>query len=322
MLDWDDLRYFLAIARYGRLSAAARHLHVTQSTVGRRLASMQDNLGVRLLQRTDEGYALTLAGEAIRERVERMEEEALSIERVVSGHDERLGGVVRVTSSQLIASNVLAPALADLHARAPAILVEALPLLGGEPVAQHEAEIAVQLRRSESPDVLIRSLGVVAFGLYASADYIERRGLPCAGDGYAGHQLLTLLDDRETSAQAAWLSRDLRRGDVVMRADSYETLHSTTVCGGGLAVLPCFRADREPHLRRVETATPVPAAEIWLGVHRENRDVARIRMVIEQIATTVRERTSILDPRPVQSRNGAAGRERREMCVPSNPPGV
>ena len=259
---------------------------------------MQDNLGVRLFRRTDEGYALTLAGEAIRERVERMEEEALSIERVVSGHDERLGGVVRVTSSQLIASNVLAPALAHLHARAPAILVEALPLLGGEAVAQHEAEIAVQLRRCASPDVLIRSLGIVAFGLYASVEYIERRGLPCAGDGYAGHQVLTLLDDRETSAQAAWLSRHGRRGDVVLRADSFETLHSTTVCGGGLAVLPRFRADPEPLLRRVETASPVPSADIWLGVHRENRDVTRIRMVMEEIATAVRQRNAILDPRP------------------------
>ena len=300
MLDWDDLRYFLAIARHGRLSTAARHLHVTQSTVGRRLTSMQDSLGVRLLRRTDEGYALTLAGEAIRERVARMEEEALSIERVVSGHDERLGGVVRVTSSQLIASNVLAPALAELHARAPSILVEALPPLSGEPVAQHEAEIAVQLRRCESPDVLIRSLGQVAFGLYASATYIERRGMPLAEDGYAGHQLLTLLDDRETSAQAAWLSRHLRRGDVVLRADSYETLHSTTVCGGGLAVLPRFRADVEPHLRRVETVSPVPSAEIWLGVHRENRDVARIRMVMDQIAAAVRQRTALLNPRPAE----------------------
>ncbi len=308
MLDWDDLRFFLAIARGGSLSAAAKQLHVTQSTVGRRLAAMQDNLGVRLLRRTEDGFALTPAGEAIRDRVERMEEEALSVERLVCGHDERLGGVVRITSSQLVATTLLAPALASLHATAPAILVEALPLLSGEPVAAHEADIGVQLRRCTSPDVLIRSLGMVAFDLYASADYIERRGLPVPENFYAGHQLLTLLDDRETSMQAAWLAQNVRRGDVVLRADSYETLHSAAVAGGGLAVLPRFRADPTQPLRRIPTATPVPSADIWLSVHRENREVARIRMVIDHVAEAVRSRSAILDP-PDRTARAAADRE-------------
>ena len=290
MLDWDDLRFFLSIARRRSLSAAAKDLHVTQSTVGRRLVSMQENLGVQLLRRTDDGYTLTLAGEAIRERVERVETEALSIERVVSGYDERIGGVVRVTSSQLIASHLLAPALAVLHAKAPAILVEALPLLSDDAVARLDAEIGVQLRRFENPDVFMRSIGIMTFGVYVGQPYIARRGLPEPEDGYAGHQLLTLLDDRDVSTQASWLARHARRADVVLRANSYETLHSATVCGGGFAVLPRFRADAEPALRPVATATPVPNADIWLGVHRENRDVARIRMVMDHLTGAVSRR--------------------------------
>lgn len=296
MLHWDDLRFFLAIARTGSLSAAARQLHVTQSTVGRRLATMQASLGVRLILRADDGFALTAAGEAILDRVERMEAEALSVERCVGGHDARLGGIVRVASSQLVATALLAPALAALHASAPAILVEALPFGSGEAVARHEAEIGVQLRRPTGPDIVIRSLGTIAFDLYASADYIERRGLPGPEDGYAGHLLATLLDDRETSLQAAWLARHMRRGDVVLRADSYETLHSAAVAGGGLAVLPRFRADPEVGLRRVATAAPIPAADIWLSVHRENRDIARVRMVIDCVAGAVRSRSAVLDP--------------------------
>jgi len=114
MLDWDDLRFFLAIARHRTSAAAAKHLHVTQSTVGRRLASLQAGMGVRLLQHTPEGYVLTLAGESIRTHVERIEAEALFVEHAVAGHDVRLEGAVRVTSSQLVTSHLLAPSFAAL----------------------------------------------------------------------------------------------------------------------------------------------------------------------------------------------------------------
>src|SRR5258708_11848072 len=97
MLDWDDLRFFLAIARHGSLSAAAKDLHVAQSTVGRRLASLEASLGVRLLNRTPEGYVPTPAGHDVREQAERLEAEALSVERNVGGLDTRLAGLVRVT---------------------------------------------------------------------------------------------------------------------------------------------------------------------------------------------------------------------------------
>jgi len=114
MLDWDDLRFFLAVARHKTLAAAAKHLHVTQSTVSRRLVSLQDGMGVRLLVRTGEGYVPTLAGESVRAHVERVEAETLAVERAVAGHDVRLEGPVRVASSQLLASHLLAPSFAAL----------------------------------------------------------------------------------------------------------------------------------------------------------------------------------------------------------------
>ena len=92
MLDWDDLRFFLALARHGTLSAAAKVLHVSQSTVGRRLTSLEATLAVRLLNRTPEGYVLTLAGEAVREKAECLEADAMALERDVTGRDARLRG--------------------------------------------------------------------------------------------------------------------------------------------------------------------------------------------------------------------------------------
>ena len=131
MLDWDDLRFFLAIARHRTHSAAAKELRVTQSTVGRRLASLQASLGVRLLQRTDDGYMMTMAGEVVFERLRRIEDDVLSIVHAVGGQDVRLAGLVRVTSSQLVTSHLLASCFAKLHDRGHSIMIESTPAVVG-----------------------------------------------------------------------------------------------------------------------------------------------------------------------------------------------
>jgi DNA-binding transcriptional LysR family regulator len=296
MPDWDDLRFFLAVARHRTLSAAARNLQVTQSTVSRRLALLQERMGVRLLQHAAGGYLLTLAGESIRAHVERVEAETLAVERIVAGHDIRLEGSVRVSSAQFLTSHLLAPAFALLHARHRSILIESLPDMPGEPLATQDAEIAVRLRRFEHHEVVVRNIGAVAFGLYACVAYLARHGEPDVANGCYGHQLITLLDDGNLSPQAAWLALNAGRAQVVLRADSYETQHWATYCGGGLALLPRFRADAEPALQRIVTAPPVPSGEIWLGVHRENRQVPRVRTVLDCIAEAVRKRAATLDP--------------------------
>ncbi|WP_375459270.1 LysR family transcriptional regulator [uncultured Enterovirga sp.] len=290
MLDWDDLRFFLAVARHRTLAAAAKHLRVTQSTVGRRLNSAQGRLGVRLLQRTTEGYILTLAGESVRTHVERIEEEALWIERTVGGHDIRLEGVVRVASSQLLTSHLLAPCFAALHAQHPDILIEALPIVEGEPLAAQDVHIALQFLKFEQHDVLLRRIGDVAFGLYGSRSYLAAHGGPDLESGCSGAHLITLLDHRELSEQAAWLVEHAGRAQVVLKADSYETQFAAAASGGGLALLPRFRADAESTLSMVPTSTPAPGAQVWLGVHRENRQVPRIRTVLDCIADAVRDR--------------------------------
>lgn len=299
VLDWDDLRFFLAVARHRSLAAAARHLRVTQSTVGRRLAALQTKMGVQLLRRVADGYELTLAGESIHAAVHRVETEMLLIEQTVAGRDIRVEGVVRVAGPQMLTSHLLAPSFATLHMHQPGILIEALPDLHGEPLATNEAEIVVRLRRFEHHDIVVRSIGTVAFGLYGSVDYLARNGHPDLGAGCAGHRLITLLNDQASSAQASWLGAHAGRAHVVLRADSYETQHWSVSCGGGIALLPRFRADLEPMLLRIDLADPampIPQAEIWLGVHRGNRDKPRVRLVLDCIAEAVRSRPTVLAP--------------------------
>lgn len=296
MLDWDDLRFFLAVARHGTLAAAAKDLHVTQSTVSRRLVSLQDGIGARLLRRTSDGYVLTLAGESIRSHVELVEQQALMVERAIAGHDTRLEGTVRVASAQVLTSHLLAPSFSALHAIHPNIQIIALPETSGAQLETHAADIVVRLRRFEHSDLVVRNIGAIAFGLYGCLAYFARHGEPDLGRGCAGHQLITLGEERGLSDQSSWLAEHAGHATVVLEAESYETQHWSVATSGGLALLPRFRADAEPALRRVPTPSPVPCAEIWLGVHHENRGVPRVRTVLDIIAETVRSRAAMLNP--------------------------
>ena len=121
-----------------------------------------------------------------------------------------------------------------------------------------EADIVLRLRRFEDQDVIVRKIGEIAFGLYGCLDYFVRHGEPDLADGCPGQQLITLLDDEDLSLQSAWLSHHAGRARIALRVDSYETQHWAAYSGGGLALLPRFRADTEPALHRVETPVPYP----------------------------------------------------------------
>ncbi len=187
MLDWDDLRFSLALARHGSLSAAAKDLHVAQSTVGRRLASLEASLGVRLLNRTPDGYAPTQAGERVRAHAERLEAEAVSLERTVGGRDVRMAGLVRVTCAESVATHILAPCLASLHSKQPDIMLELIPNPRELSLSMREADISVRLKQPDQHDLVVRRIGTIAFGLYASPDYLQDQGDVDFADGCPGH---------------------------------------------------------------------------------------------------------------------------------------
>ena len=296
MLDWDDLRFFLAVARDGSLSAAAKNLQVAQSTVGRRLASLEASLGVRLLNRTPDGYVPTLAGQEVRQQAERLEAEALSVERSVGGRDIRLSGPVRVTCSETMASQILAPCFAALHRQHPDILVELIPDQRVVSLSMREADISVRLAQADQHDLVVRRVGRLAFGLYASPDYLQQHDQLDFLAGCPGHHLITQLDDIEDTAQTGWLADLAPRSRVAMQTSSHEAAVAAAIYGGGLACLGRFRADRETGLTRLATPTPVPSAEIWLVVHRDNRRVPRIRVALTHIIDCLRTLAETLHP--------------------------
>jgi DNA-binding transcriptional LysR family regulator len=302
MLDWDDLRFFLAIARYGSLSVAAKDLRVAQSTVGRRLASLEASLGVRLLNRTPDGYVTTLAGQSVREQAERLEAEALALERNVGGRDTRLAGLVRITCAETVASHILAPCFASLHVQHPDIMVELIPDPRELSLSMREADISVRLAQSRQHDLVVRRIGSLAFGLYAAPAYVESHGEIDFRAGCPGHYLVTQLDDIEDATQTGWLAELAPRARIAVQTSSHEAAVSAALHNGGLACLARFRADREPGLTLLVTPTPAPSAGIWLVVHRDNRATARIRAVLTHIADCIRQRADELNPSGIETR--------------------
>ena len=148
-MQWDDLQTFLAIARQGTLSAAARELGVTQPTMGRRLTAMERRMGARLLQRLPSGFALTALGESVLANAERIEAEALAAERTIVGRDVALEGVVRLTTVETLADRVVAPAMARLQQVHPGIVVELVPDMRTLSLSKREADIALRMTRFE-----------------------------------------------------------------------------------------------------------------------------------------------------------------------------
>ncbi|MCJ2136933.1 LysR family transcriptional regulator [Methylobacterium sp. J-026] len=296
MLDWDDLRFFLALARHGSLSAAAKVLHVSQSTVGRRLNTLEATLAVRLLNRTPEGYVPTLAGEEVRERAERLEAETLALERDVTGRDTRLRGLVRVTCAETMAAHLLAPSFAGLHALHPDIMIELIPNPRELSLAMREADISVRMRQPEQHDLVVRRIGGIAFGLYAAPDYLAAHGGPDFDDGCPDHHLITQLEDSQEMTQSAWLTEMAPRAQVVLQTSSHEAAVLASANGGGLACLARFRGDEESRLIRLNVPTEPPSADILLLVHKDNRDTPRIRVVLSHITDSIRALSHKLQP--------------------------
>jgi DNA-binding transcriptional LysR family regulator len=296
MLDWDDLRYFLALARHGSLSSAAKDLRVAQSTVGRRLASLETSLGVRLMNRTPDGYVPTQAGVDVHQQAERLEAEALALERSVAGRDTRLAGHVRVACTETMATHILAPCFARMQILYPEIVIELIPTPREVSLSMREADICLHLRSPEQHDLVIRRIGTLAFGLYAGRSYLQSRGDPDFSNGCAGHTLITQHADLQDTNWTQWLQSLAPRAQIAMRTGSHDAAMIAASHGGGLACLARFRADQEPSLMALEAPVVAPSAELWLVVHRDNRATPRIRAVLTAITEFVGENVHHLNP--------------------------
>lgn len=290
MLEWDDLRFVLAVARHGSLTAAARALGVTQPTMGRRLENLEARLGTPLFDRSPAGVSLNALGTSLLELAEQMEQSALAADRRIASRDTGLEGTVRVTALEYIGHHLLAPMLAGFCGLHPGITVELLTDDRLFSLTKREADIAIRLTPFEQEGLVQRKLGPSPRGLYAGVAYLALRGEPDFGAGCPGHALVMLPEGAATRAQVQWLRDQIApQATVALVSNSVDVQAAAVVAGAGMAVLPCGLADATAGLCRLKPPEPPPQRELWIGFHEDLRHTARVRTLATYIAAHIRD---------------------------------
>lgn len=283
MLEWSDVRVFLAIAREGSLGAAGRRLGQSQPTMGRRLRALEAAVGQTLFQRTGEGFVLTGEGAAVIGHAERMEEEVLALQRQLAGEDARLRGMLRLSSSDWFGTTMLAPVLAEFGRRHPLVCVELLTDARLYSLPRREADIVFRIKPFDEPEVISRRLLHIPYALYGPAGG-ER---PRLGDG-AGARVITMNVDFAEMPDAVWLRRVLPQAIVAHRSNNREVQARLCSQGGGFAVLPRPLGDVTAGIVALDMGDAPPGRDTFVGYHRDLRRLARLRellsLVIERLA--------------------------------------
>lgn len=298
MLDWNDFRMVLAIARAGGLVRAAAGLGVNHSTIFRRLNVLEERLGVQLFERLPGGYEPTEAGAQVIAAAERIEAEALTLERDLAGRDARLCGRLRVTSSETLAFRILTAEVVRFRAAHPGVEIELVIENRQLDLSRREADLAFRATRPTQGDLFGRKLADIAWAVYGAEAYLAARGEPAAPGELAAHAVIG-WDSAAAGVKAAqWLADTVPESAIVYRSSSLINQLLAVKAGIGLAVLPCYLADPEPELRRALPPIPELTRELWLITHSALKSTARVRAFMDIVGEGVRRRLAALEPRP------------------------
>jgi DNA-binding transcriptional LysR family regulator len=275
-MSWDDLRVFLAVVRRGSHKAAARSLGVNPTTVGRRLAALEAELGQRLLERSPERLSPTAAGRTLLARAERVEAEMQALSRELSGADTSLAGRLRVTATDGLAHYLLVPALGQLQREHPGLSLDLRIDARLSDLSRHEADVALRLLRPREPSLVARPVGRLHFGLYASPTYLERRGMPRSVAALAAHDWVGFDAGGARLPQLTWLRRAVPGARYVLRVNTTTAQALACAEGLGVALLPTFTAEREPRLRPLLPRLEGPSRDLFVVYHADLRANPRV----------------------------------------------
>jgi len=288
-IDWNDLRYVLALTREGSFAAAGRRLGLDPTTVARRLRAIERALGARLFERGAEGEMRpTQAGEVAAGRAEAIEAEIGGLTLAVKGADSEISGTVRVTAVPILINRVLIPAVPDLVARHPGLRLELVADPHDVSLTRREADIALRLARPGSETggrIIARRIGTLAYAAYAA----NNRSAPDLPGQGIDLPWLTYEDGMAYLPQARWIAGVARKdGYAPLVVNDAEPLVQAILAGLGRSLLPCIAADHIAGLTRMpQDGHPFPARELWLLTHPDLRHLARIAAVTAWIEATI-----------------------------------
>jgi len=283
MLDWNDLRYFLAVAREGSTLAGGRSLRVSQTTVARRIAALEGALGFPLFEKRQAGYALTPAGQDLIERAEQAEQAFGAFADAAAAQSRDVSGTVKITTEEVYAITLLAPLLTELHQLHPEIIIDLDTSQAVRDLGAGEADISLRSTKAgnQAAGLVGRQLCTDDWALYCSRAYAERQGVPRTIAQMKKHPFIGGGGGNLWIHYQAWLKALGLERQVAMHHATSGGLLSGVRAGFGIAVLPCIVADGDPDL--VQCVTPRPDHEriLWLYTHERVRRTPRVRAVID-----------------------------------------
>lgn len=294
VLDWNDLRYFLAVARDGSTLAAARALRVSQTTVARRIGALEEALKLPLFEKRQAGYALTPAGEELVSRAEQVELAVGGFADAASALGRNMAGTVKITTEEVYSIGLLAPLLRDLHDLHPEIVIELDTSQTVRDLGAGEADISLRsTTKAEGGGLVGRRLCVDDWTLYCSRDYAARHGVPATLDDLSNHSIIGGGGGNLWIHYQAWLRTLGLESQVAMHHGTSAGLLSGVRSGFGIAVLPCIVADADPDLIRCLPPREDHGRVLWLFTHERVRHTPRVRAVIdflyERLSRHIRE---------------------------------
>lgn len=286
--NWNDLRAFLAVARTTRLTTAAARLGMDHTTVGRRIAALETGLGARLFDRSPQGYALTAHGERLMPTAERIETLTLTAAADLGEADQAIGGVVRIGAPEGFGSYVLAPLLAPLADSHPGLDIQLIAISGVLSLSKREADIAVTLSAPREGRLVSRKLTDYGLSLYAAPAYLDARPPIRTRADMQGQRFVGYIEDLLYSPELDYMQAPDVDIHVSVQSSNLIAQLQATLAGAGLCVLPDFIATKQPGLVRVLPDAVHLERSLWLVVHADLRNLARIRVVTDMIAASVR----------------------------------
>ncbi len=300
---WDDLRYYLSVARGSSLSDAARDLGVSYSTVSRRLKALEEALGVRLFDRNATGYELTQAGTEMLDAAQRIESEIVQLSRNVMGRDSRLSGHVRVATTDALATRFM-PDVAAFTRRYPDIEVDLVSTPAPADVAMRDAEVAL-MAIDQPPESLVgRRLARLSSALYASRGYLEAN--PWGGD-LSSHTWVGWDHGMEHIPAASWMRKNVPDAHVACRVRTGLAVLAAVRDGLGVAHLLCFLADDDSELCRVSPPEPELETGLWLLTHADLVSTGRIRAFVDFVAEAIDRQRAQLSGHASRTRSAPSG---------------
>lgn len=286
-MNWDDLKFFLAVAREGQILAASKKLDVSQATLNRRVSALEHALGKKLFDRSPTGCELLPAGQTLLAHAQRIETEMIQASSVLKDDSQLLSGTVRVGAPDGFGVGFVAPRLHLLSDRHPALQIQLVPMPRVFSLSQREADIAITIGRPKKGRLRIKKLTDYSLSLYASKKYVKHRGMPQNLSDLAEHRLVGYVEDLIFSTELEYNKQIVSDWRSSIEISGVIGQFEAVRAGAGIGVLHNFMARKDPGLVQVMPDDATLSRTYWMVWHESLKNSRRVKAVVDFLSDAV-----------------------------------